>query len=74
MSIPGLLTVPLLQLDPLYDPLRDNPRFQARMYNALVSARERTHPSIMDVSKPSYITRENALTQSVSGVRTALHQ
>jgi tetratricopeptide (TPR) repeat protein len=29
LSIPGWLSVSLLRMDPRYDPLRDNPRFQA---------------------------------------------
>jgi serine/threonine-protein kinase len=29
LSMPSRLTVPLLELDPLWDPLRDHPRFQA---------------------------------------------
>ena len=29
IAIPGSLTVNVLKLDPYYDPLRDNPRFQA---------------------------------------------
>jgi serine/threonine-protein kinase len=29
LSIPSYLSVSLLRLDPLYDPLRDYPRFQA---------------------------------------------
>jgi serine/threonine-protein kinase len=29
LSIPGEISVPLLRLDPVWDPLRDHPRFQA---------------------------------------------
>jgi TolB-like protein/Flp pilus assembly protein TadD len=29
LSIPSLISVPLLRVDPLWDPLRDHPRFQA---------------------------------------------
>ncbi|UCC82658.1 MAG: tetratricopeptide repeat protein, partial [Gemmatimonadota bacterium] len=29
LSIPSLITAPLLRIDPTYDPLRDHPRFQA---------------------------------------------
>jgi serine/threonine-protein kinase len=29
LGIPGRLTVPLLEIDPTWDPLRDHPRFQA---------------------------------------------
>ena len=29
LSIPSLLSVPLLKLEPRWDPLRDHPRFQA---------------------------------------------
>jgi hypothetical protein len=29
MSVHSGLTVPQLRIDPLYDPLRENPRFQA---------------------------------------------
>jgi len=28
LSIPGEISIPLLRLDPIWDPLRDNPRFQ----------------------------------------------
>ncbi|MCH7783685.1 hypothetical protein IID62_11535 [candidate division KSB1 bacterium] len=28
LSIPGMLSINLLRLDPVWDPLRDNPRFQ----------------------------------------------
>ncbi len=28
LSIPSFISVPLLRIDPLYDPLRDHPRFQ----------------------------------------------
>jgi hypothetical protein len=28
LSIPGEISIPLLRLDPTWDPLRDNPRFQ----------------------------------------------
>ena len=28
LSIPSPMSVPLLRLDPIYDPLRDHPRFQ----------------------------------------------
>ena len=28
LSIPGELTIPLLRIDPKWDPLRDHPRFQ----------------------------------------------
>ena len=29
LSIPSRISVPLLRIDPLYDPPRDHPRFQA---------------------------------------------
>jgi hypothetical protein len=29
LSIPSLVSAPLLRVDPLYDPLQDHPRFQA---------------------------------------------
>ena len=29
LSIPSLMSVPWLRLDPIWDPLRDHPRFQA---------------------------------------------
>ena len=29
LSIPSVISVPLLRIDPLYDPIRDHPRFQA---------------------------------------------
>ena len=28
LSVPGPLTIPLLQLDPAWDPLRNHPRFK----------------------------------------------
>lgn len=28
LSVPSVITIPLLRVDPLYDPLRDHPRFQ----------------------------------------------
>ena len=31
LTFPGRLSIPLLQLDPLWDPLRDHPRFQKLM-------------------------------------------
>lgn len=31
LSIPSDLSVGLLRLDPVWDPLRDNPRFQAQL-------------------------------------------
>ena len=29
LSVPSIISVPLLRFDPLWDPLRDLPRFQA---------------------------------------------
>jgi serine/threonine-protein kinase len=29
LSVPSVITIPLLRVDPLWDPLRDHPRFQA---------------------------------------------
>jgi len=31
LSIPSVMSVQWLQIDPVYDPLRDNPRFQKLM-------------------------------------------
>jgi hypothetical protein len=28
LSVPGEMSIPLLRLDPAWDPLRDHPRFQ----------------------------------------------
>jgi len=29
LAVPSMLSVPLIRLDPTWDPLRDDPRFQA---------------------------------------------